>query len=265
MADTTPTKPLRLESVGAWDIETDVAIVGFGGAGACAAIEASDAGSHVAIFEVAAASGGSTALSSAEVYMGGSGGTRVQKACGYEDSTEDMFNYLMATQGDLADEAKIRLYCDESLEHFDWLVAMGAKYKDSEYKERAIMALTDDCLLYTGNEKAWPFRDIAKPCPRGHNLEVEGDNGGPMLMGILTEQVEKRDIRVEYNARALTLIADDEGAIHGLVVRIDGDGEERPRAQGRDPLRRWLRDEPGDAEEVRAAAHRGERPGGQPG
>jgi 3-oxo-5alpha-steroid 4-dehydrogenase len=230
MADTTPTKPIRLESVGAWDIETDVAIVGFGGAGACAAIEASDAGAKVAIFEVAAASGGSTALSSAEVYMGGSGGTRVQKACGYEDSTEDMFNYLMATQGDLADEAKIRLYCDESLSHFDWLVAMGAKYKDSEYKERAIMAITDDCLLYTGNEKAWPFRDIAKPCPRGHNLEVEGDNGGPMLMGILTEQVEKRDILVEYNARALTLIADDEGEIHGLVVRIDG-AEKNVRAR----------------------------------
>jgi 3-oxo-5alpha-steroid 4-dehydrogenase len=133
-----------------------------------------------------------------------------------------MFRYLMATQGDSADEAKIRLYCEESLDHFDWLVAMGAKYKDSEYKERAIMALSDDCLLYTGNEKAWPFRDVAAPCPRGHNLEVEGDNGGPMLMGILTEQVEKRAVEVEYNARALTLIVDDAGAVHGLVVRIDG-------------------------------------------
>jgi 3-oxo-5alpha-steroid 4-dehydrogenase len=223
MADTTPTQPRRVAQVAQWDSETDVAIIGFGGAGACAAIEAHDAGASVTIFEVASASGGSTALSSAEVYMGGGGGTRVQRACGYEDSTEDMFNFLMACQGDLADEAKIRMYCEGSLGHFDWLVEMGAKYKDSEYKERAIMALTDDCLLYTGNEKSWPFREIAKPCPRGHNLEVEGDNGGPMLMGILTEQVEKRDVRVEYNARALTLIADDEGGIQGVVVRIDGE------------------------------------------
>ncbi len=224
MADshqTSPSRPRRLSTVHHWDIETDVAIVGFGGAGSCAAIEAADAGSAVCIFEVAAASGGSTALSSAEVYMGGNGGTRVQRACGYEDSTEDMFNYLMATQGELADEAKIRMYCENSLEHFDWLVSMGAKYKDSEYKERAIMAMTDDCLLYTGNEKSWPFRDIAKPCPRGHNLEVEGDNGGPMLMGVLTENVEKRHVRVEYNARALGLVADDENEVHGLVVRID--------------------------------------------
>jgi succinate dehydrogenase/fumarate reductase flavoprotein subunit len=206
-----------------WDIETDVAIVGFGGAGACAAIEASDAGAKVCLFEVSAASGGSTALSSAEIYMGGSGGTRVQRACGYEDSTEDMFNFLMAAQGDLADEAKIRMYCDNSVYHFEWLVRMGARYKDSELKERAIMALTDDCLLYTGNEKSFPFRDLAKPCPRGHNLEIEGDNGGPMLMGILTENVEQRPIRVEYNVRALRLIADDSNAVHGLVVRVDGE------------------------------------------
>ena len=219
----TPTRPRRLSDVAQWDIETDVAIVGFGGAGACAAIEASDAGAEVCIFEVSAASGGATALSSAEVYMGGSGGTRVQRACGYEDSTEDMFNFLMAAQGDLADEAKIRLYCDNSVEHFDWLVRMGARYKDTELKERAIMAMTDDCLLYTGNEKSFPFREIAKPCPRGHNLEVVGDNGGPMLMGILTENVERRAIRVEYNVRGLCLIADDANSVHGVVVRVDGE------------------------------------------
>ena len=220
---TQPSRPRRATDVTHWDLETDIAIVGFGGAGACAAIEAADAGARVTLFEVASASGGSTALSSAEVYLGGGGGTRVQKACGYTDSTEDMFQYLMAAGGELADEAKVRLYCEQSTEHFDWLVAMGAPYKDSEYTERAIMALTDDCLLYTGSEKCWPFRDIAKPCPRGHNLEVEGDNGGPLLMKILTEQVEKRGIRVEYNARALTLIAGNEGEVLGLVVRIDGE------------------------------------------
>lgn len=155
MADRTaiqPTRPIRVEHVSSWDIETDVAIVGFGGAGACAAIEAADAGADVCLFDLAAASGGSTALSSAEVYMGGSGGTRVQRACGYEDDTEDMIQYMLASQGELGDEAKIRLYCENSLDHFDWLVSMGARYKDSEYKQRAIMALTDDCLLYTSSE-----------------------------------------------------------------------------------------------------------------
>ncbi len=106
----TPTRPRRLGNVEQWHIETDVAIVGFGGAGACAAIEASDAGAEVCIFEVSAASGGSTALSSAEVYMGGSGGTRVQRACGYEDSTEDMFNFLMAAHAtSINSSARLRI------------------------------------------------------------------------------------------------------------------------------------------------------------
>ena len=85
---TNPSQPRKVSDIQHWDLETDIAIVGFGGAGGCAAIEAADAGSEVTIFELASASGGSTAMSSAEIYMGGSGGTRVQQACGFEDSTE---------------------------------------------------------------------------------------------------------------------------------------------------------------------------------
>jgi len=219
-AKTNPSRPRHLRDVAQWDSETDVIIVGFGGAGGCAAIEAADAGSEVTIFELASASGGSTAMSSAEIYMGGNGGTRVQKACGFEDNTEDMFTYMMMAAGPQADEAKIRNYCENSLAHFDWLVDLGVPFKDSFHEERAIMCLTDDGLLYTGNEKAYPFNQHAKPCPRGHNLHIEGDNGGPLFMKIVTENVEKRDaITVEYETRALTLIIDDNDQVVGLVVR----------------------------------------------
>ena len=192
----------------------------FGGAGGCAAIEAADAGSSVIIFELASASGGSTAMSSAEIYMGGSGGTRVQQACGFEDSTEDMVTYMMMAAGPQADEEKIRNYCENSRDHFQWLVDIGVPFKDSFHQERAIMCLTDDGLLYTGSEKAYPFAQQAKPCPRGHNLLVEGDNGGPLFMKIVTENVEQREaITVEYETRALTLIVDDEDRVVGLVIR----------------------------------------------
>ena len=219
---TSPSIPKRAADISEWGIETDVAVIGFGGAGACAALEAADAGSEVQIFELASASGGSTALSSAEIYMGGNGGTRVQKACGYDDTTENMKSFLKACFGSNADEAKIDTYVDNSLEHFNWLVQKGVPFKDSELKERAIMALTDDCLLFTGNEKAYPFTEAAYPVPRGHNLEIEGDNGGPLLMKILTEQVDKRsNISVNYETRALTLITDDSGAVVGILVRIN--------------------------------------------
>ncbi|WP_255399703.1 FAD-binding protein [Oceanicoccus sp. KOV_DT_Chl] len=146
-----------------WHMETDVAVTGFGGAGASAAIEAHDTGAEVIIFELASAAGGSTALSGADIYLGG--GTPVQQACGYEDSKEDMFNYMMASNGAQADEAKIRNYVEHSLEHYQWLVGCGVPFKMSEHKERAVMPLNDDCLLYSGNEKAYPFNQLAKPVP----------------------------------------------------------------------------------------------------
>ncbi|MDX1734649.1 MAG: FAD-binding protein, partial [Halioglobus sp.] len=220
-AKANPCRPRFARDVQNWDRETDVVVVGFGGAGGCAAIEAADAGAQVTLFELASASGGSTAMSSAEIYMGGSGGTRVQRACGFEDATEDMVTYMMMSAGPQADEAKIRNYCENSVDHFNWLVdTLGVPFKDSFHQERAIMCLTDDGLLYTGSEKAYPFAQQAKPAPRGHNLYIEGDNGGPLFMKIVTENVEKRDaITVEYETRAMSLIVDDDGAVVGLVVR----------------------------------------------
>lgn len=218
---TIPTKPLRFNSIDEWHHTTDVAVVGYGGAGSCAAIEAADAGKKVMMFELAAGPGGSTALSSAEIYMGGDGGTRVQAAVGHEDSNAAMIDYLTRCAGPQADLAKIEAYVKGSVGHFDWLVARGVPFKDSEYEQRAIMALTDDCLLFTGSEKAWPFHKTAKPCPRGHNLEVEGDNGGPLFMKIMRANVDERDIDVQLNARVLTLILDDTGDVKGLRVRID--------------------------------------------
>ena len=174
-AKTSSTQPRQASDVEHWHMETDVAIAGFGGAGGCAAIEAADAGAEVIIFEQASAGGGSTALSSAEIYMGGSGGARVQRACGFEDSTEDMFTYMMMCAGPQADEAKIRNYCENSVGHFNWLCGLGVPFKDSFHQTRAIMCLTDDGLLYTGSENAYPFSERAKPAARGHNLYMEGD------------------------------------------------------------------------------------------
>jgi 3-oxo-5alpha-steroid 4-dehydrogenase len=214
--------PILEANVKNWAETRDVLIVGFGGAGACAAIEAADNGASVTIFEAASESGGSTKLSSAELYLGG--GTKVQKAVGYDDSTDDVYGYLMDSNGPQADAEKVRAYADGGADHLDWLMTLGVPFKMSEYPERAMMALTDDCLLYTGSEKAWPYVDKYKPAPRGHNLYVEGDNGGPLFVKILTEAVEQRDINVHLEARALRLIVDQFGPeqrIVGLVVRED--------------------------------------------
>ena len=98
-------------------------VVGFGCAGAAAAIEARAAGADVAVLERASGGGGTSAMSGGVLYLGG--GTSLQKACGFEDSAEDMFRYLMASCGDAPDEEKMRRYCEGSVAHFEWVKAQG--------------------------------------------------------------------------------------------------------------------------------------------
>jgi 3-oxo-5alpha-steroid 4-dehydrogenase len=112
-----------------WDLEADVVVVGLGSAGACAAIAAREAEARVLVLEGAAAGGGSSRLSGGELYLGG--GTALQKKLDYEDSSEEMFKYLMASSGPGADEEKMRLYCARSPEHYDWLVEQGLALMDT--------------------------------------------------------------------------------------------------------------------------------------
>jgi len=51
--------------------DTDVIVIGGGGAGMCAAIEACDAGARVLLVEAGARLGGSTALSAGVYYAAG--------------------------------------------------------------------------------------------------------------------------------------------------------------------------------------------------
>ena len=104
--------------VQSWSDEVDVLVIGFGMAGGCAAVSAAAAGVSVLVLEKAADAGGTSSMAGGHFYLGG--GTAVQQATGHEDSAEEMYKYLVAVSAD-PDLDKIRLYCDESVEHFDWL------------------------------------------------------------------------------------------------------------------------------------------------
>jgi succinate dehydrogenase/fumarate reductase flavoprotein subunit len=206
-------------SIGDWDEEADVVIVGIGSAGACAAIEAAEAGAEVLAIERASVPGGLTASAAGHIYMGG--GTRVQKAVGVEDSVEDMYTYLLANTPE-PDEAKIRLYCDESVAHFDWLVAHGVPFEDSWHREKNVVQMSSECLIESGNEAAWPFNQHAKPAPRGHKVAMEGEAGGAKLIEKLVECAEKEGVRIQYDAQVLQLVLEGDRVVGVVYKNSDG-------------------------------------------
>ncbi|OEY66340.1 FAD-dependent oxidoreductase [Marinobacter sp. X15-166B] len=217
-----PGRACPVDQVPRWDLVTDVAVVGFGAAGSCVAIEARGAGAQVDVFEVASAPGGSASLSGGEVYVGGSGGTEVQREHGFADETDDLRQYLLMAGGPTADADRVGLYAAQAAAHFSWLRAQGVPFKGTYLPGKWIEPPTDDTLIWSGNEQAWPFSAKAKPAPRGHTVEFEGWGGGQLLMEKLCARALALGATAHYNSRALCLITDDNGAVKGLVVRREG-------------------------------------------
>ncbi|HEU4431740.1 MAG TPA: FAD-binding protein [Myxococcota bacterium] len=198
---------LDAREVSKWDDEADVVIAGLGCAGACAAIEARLAGVSVLVLERASGGGGVTAMAAGHVYAGG--GTRVQRAVGVADTALDMEKYLIANTPE-PDRDKIHLYCSESVAHFDWLVAQGVPFKDSMYKGKHVLQMTDECLIWSGNEEAWPYREQARPAPRGHKVALEGHAGGAKMMELLIARAKELGARIEIESWVRELVRDGE-------------------------------------------------------
>ncbi|MCY4426333.1 MAG: FAD-dependent oxidoreductase [Halieaceae bacterium] len=213
----------RFEAVDEFHLSADVVICGYGGAGASAALEARRAGAEVLVLERASGGGGSTQMSSCEMYLGGSGGTALQQALGMEDSTENMLAYLVEAFGPHGDADKIRCYSEGAAAHFDWAESLGVPYRRAAILERTVVPFTDESLLFTGNERAYPFNRVAKPVPRGHVPSREGDEGGRIFMQALMARVEAEGSVILADARVLAVLQDDRGRVRGVAARIDGE------------------------------------------
>lgn len=201
--------------VASWSDEVDVVVIGFGIAGGCAAVTAAAAGASVLVLERAAAAGGTTSMAGGHFYLGG--GTAVQQATGHADSAEEMYKYLVAVSRE-PDLAKIRAYCDGSVEHFNWLEDLGFQFERSYYPGKVVVPPGTEGLSYTGNEKVWPFCEQAKPAPRGHSVPVPGELGGAaMVIDLLLKRAGDLGVQFRYETGATNLVLDPDGAVVGVA------------------------------------------------
>ncbi len=207
------------------DVAVDVAVVGFGIAGGCAAVEAAATGASVLMLERAAVAGGTSALAGGHFYLGG--GTVVQRATGHADSADEMYAYLMAVTPD-PEPDKIRAYADGSAAHCDWLESLGFEFERSYYPEKAVIQPQTQGLMYTGNEKVWPFRDLAVPAPRGHKVPVPGDTqGAKLVIDLLVQRAAELGVQVRYETAATELITEGERVAGVRWRSLEGTGAVR--------------------------------------
>ena len=107
-------------------IETDVAIIGSGGAGLAAAIEAHNAGAKTVIVEQSETLGGASIISGGGCFIVGS---PLQRSQGIHDTPDDAFEDWVKWGKGSADEQWTRFYIEHSLHDlYFWAENLGTKW-----------------------------------------------------------------------------------------------------------------------------------------
>lgn len=176
-----------------WDKEADVVVVGYGGAGAVAAITAHDLGSKVLILEKApkGREGGNT-RASANLYFN-------------PTNAADAITYLNAmSDGYPVPQDMVRVWADKMVDNDNWVKKMGGKVNlltifGSEYPQ------------LPGSKSFEGFHYIGPTWGRQH------------LWILMNENVMKRGIEVWFDSPATKLIQNPETKeILGIVVNKRG-------------------------------------------
>lgn len=196
-----------------WDQTADVVVVGFGAAGACAAVEAADAGAHVLVLD-RFSGGGTTAMSGGVIYAGG--GTQQQRAAGVTDTPQAMLDYLREEVGDAVSPATLRRFCEQSADAIDWLAGLGVPFEASLCPYKTSYPTDRHYLYYSGSEPSFAHR--APPAPRGHRVHTRGTSGR-LFAARLAAATRDRGVELLAQTRAERLVTDPNGRITGVECR----------------------------------------------
>jgi len=184
------------------DETVDVLVVGAGGAGLAAAIEAAGAGAGVVLLEKNPAPGGSTAWSIGSV---SASQTPHQRALGIEDTPHAHWEDMPGFAGDLAardNDALRRVLCEAMPDTFQWLLDSGVRFMG-------------------------PMPEPPHRVPRMHNVLPNSR----AFIYHLTRRARRCGVDIRVRARVKELVV-EQGRVQGVLVEVDGGATRRIDARG---------------------------------
>ena len=194
--------------------EADVVIIGAGGAGLSAALEAAAQGAgHVVVLEMTGKTGGSLNFTSGSM---SAANTIIQQEDGIEDTVESYIADILKTGSDFGGKPSVELvteFCNEDNEVFNWLYENGLKdctFSTDKQGRRAVFA--PEHALYS--------------IPRTYKCRAKDPTQYKSAAHEVLDTLLKADerITVVYNTKATELRANDKGQVL-TVVAESPDGE----------------------------------------
>lgn len=180
--------------------EADVVIVGYGGAGATAAITAHDDGATVIIVEKMSSGGGNTRISGGGLF---------------KSTSMEYVRYLEALSLGTTEKEILKAYAETLLHIEDWIGKIGGDLMRRPHLE----------VTYPPMPSGPHFPKVPGAEHIIYNLSVKGsetETGGKRLWRLLSTNVERRAIAVMTNTPAKGLVTNQKGEVIGVVADKEG-------------------------------------------
>lgn len=186
-------KEVKVEDEKVEDLTTDIVVIGAGGAGLTAAIEAKNAGANVIVVEKNAFMGGNTNYATGGM---NAAGTKYQAEKGIQDSPELYYADTMKGGKDLNNPDLLKILTEKSADTLYWLESLGAD-----------------------------LHEVGASGGQSVNRIHKGPGGMPVgthLMNVFTDQINKLGIEVKLNTKAVEILVDGNKVTGIKVENKDG-------------------------------------------
>lgn len=179
------------------EIQIDIAVIGYGGAGATAAITARDNGANVIILEKMPTGGGNTVLSTGILLV---------------PKEQEAIHFVEALCFGTTSTEIIKSYINGSMMVNEWIKELGS--------EAEIYNPLDP--VYPPRFPNWPHFPAVEHMELRRVTGPVGEKRGITLWRLLTGNVEHRGIQVMTNTQAKELVTNQQGEVIGVVAERDG-------------------------------------------